>query len=97
MTAAISTDNRLSSQVRIGSSGHDFDGVILIKVRISPYEAGSNEDKGGTSLSVITCSGAVAVLLISSSALLSTDNTMVVISPFLSLHTSRQQKIQVVS
>jgi hypothetical protein len=61
MTGAISTDSRFSSQVEIGSSGNDFDGAILIKVRISPSVASSNEAKDGTILSVTTGYGAVAV------------------------------------
>jgi hypothetical protein len=49
MIVAISADSRFSSQVGIGLSGHDFEGTILIKVRISPSVAGSNEAKDGIS------------------------------------------------
>lgn len=61
MTGAISINSCLSSQAGFGSSGHDFDGTILIKVKISPSMTGSYKDTDDMSLSMITGGGAVVV------------------------------------
>ena len=61
ITGAMSADKRFSSHVGIGSSGHDFGGTVLIRVRISSSLAGSKVDRGGAGLSAISGCGAAAV------------------------------------
>ena len=46
MTGAIQLDRRLSSQVGIGSSSHDFAGVLFSKLMISLTVAGVSELRG---------------------------------------------------
>ena len=61
MTGAMCVDRRFNSHVEIGSRGHDFEGVVRNSLTISHWDTGWNTDSGGTHLSDITGSGAVAV------------------------------------
>jgi len=54
-------DRRFNSHVGIGSRGHDFDGLVCSRVRISRSDTGENEDSGGTRLLAMTGGGAAAV------------------------------------
>ena len=53
ITGAIHADRRFNSHVGIGSRGHDFDGLVCSRVRISRSDTGENEDSGGTRLLAI--------------------------------------------
>jgi len=51
---ATHVDMHFNSHVGIGSRGHDFDGVVCSRVRISCSDTGENEDSGGTGLLAVT-------------------------------------------
>jgi len=57
----VSAFKRFNSHVGIGSRGHDFDGVVRSRVKISRSDTGANEDSGGTRLLAMTGGGAAAV------------------------------------
>ena len=59
ITGAMLADKRFCSHVGIGSSGHDFEGTVLISVRISS-SVGSKVDRGGAGLSAISGCGVAA-------------------------------------
>ena len=61
MTGAMQLDSRLSSQIGIGSSSHDFAGVLFSKLMISPTVAGMSELKGGDWRATMTGGSADAV------------------------------------
>jgi len=61
ITGAIHADRRFNSHVGIGSRGHDFDGLVCSRVRISRSDTGENEDSGGTRLLAMTGGRAAAV------------------------------------
>ena len=61
ITGAIHVDTGASTATWTGSRGHDFDGVVCSRVRISRSDTGENEDSGGTRLLAMTGGGAAAV------------------------------------
>ena len=61
MTGVTCVDKRFSSQVGMGSSMQDLEGELRSRVAISCSDTGSNNDSGGTCLSMRTGGDAAAV------------------------------------
>jgi len=62
MTGVTCGDKRFSSQVGMGSRKQDLEGELHSRVAITWSDTGSNDDSGGTCLSVRTGGGAAAVV-----------------------------------